>query len=622
MKKRVIAAALSVMMTLAMFQGNVAASAQEMQEVTQQETEENTELLEPTELGEQVKPEEETQQAEPEEETQQAEPEEETQQAEPEEETQQAEPEEETQQAEAEETEEAAKQAEPEEETEIKALEDDPLALREEAYASDDFDGEENDAFSFFSIYDDSYVHNSRYDGMPVRDGIDVSYYQGDIDWNAVKNSGIEYAIIRAGYRGYQYGNLSEDPKFWQNIQGATAAGLKVGVYIFSQAINEAEAVEEANFILSRISGYSVQMPIVMDFEYVSGVAGGGRLKQAGLSKDYATAVCSAFANTVKNAGYTPMIYANKSMLENQVDGNYLGTNYDVWLAHYTRETSYAGPYTFWQYTSSGYVNGISGRVDMNFWYDDSSWVPPVSQESAAQFVKLLFLNVLERQPAQSEIDYWVQQLRAGRTGADTAYLFIFSEEFRNKNFSDSDYVERLYMSLLGRASDADGKQYWISHLTNGVSRTYIFKQFVNSTEFTNICGVYGIQRGDVTLTEARDLNYNVTRFMVRTYRQFLGREYDADGLNGWCNAIVNNKADMAEIAKGFVFSPECENKNLSNREFVEMLYRGCFDREGEESGISYWTQFLDTGAKNREDVFYGFAWSPEYGQMVAEYGL
>lgn len=621
MKKRVIAAAMSVMMMLAMFQGNIAANAQE---VTQQGTEEVIGISKVTE-------EEETVELDTPTETEQSTEIPQLAPTETEQSTEMTqliptETEQSTEMLELTEAEKVTKEPESTETEkvtiEVNVLEDDPLATRAEGYLSDGFYDHRRNRTSFFSIYDGGYVHNPRYNGMPVRDGVDVSYYQGDINWRAVKDAGIEYAIIRAGYRGYQYGNLSEDPKFWQNIQGATAAGLKVGVYIFSQAITETEAVEEANFLLSRISGYNIQMPIVMDFEYVSGVPNGGRLQQAGLSKEYATAVCSAFANTVKNAGYTPMIYANKTMLENQVDGNYLGTTYDVWLANYTKQTSYTGPYTFWQYTSSGYVNGIPGRVDMNFWYDDSTWFPPVNEGNAAQFVTLLYVNVLERQPQQSEVDYWVRELRAGRTGADTAYLFIFSEEFKNRNLSDADYVERLYMSLLGRTADADGKEYWVSHMANGVSRTYIFKQFVNSTEFTNACGTYGIQRGNVILTEARDLNYNVTRFMVRTYKQFLGRDYDVDGLNGWCNAIVNNGADMAEIAKGFVFSPECENKNLSNREFVQMLYRGCFDREGEESGISYWAEFLNIGAKNREEVFYGFALSPEYRKMVSDYGL
>ena len=119
--------------------------------------------------------------------------------------------------------------------------------------------------------------------------GIDVSYYQGSIDWNAVKNSGIDFVFVRVGYRGYSNGALKEDPNAAANINGALTAGLKVGVYMFSQAVNADEAAEEARFALSKMSGYNITMPVVMDFEFISG--GRGRLYQAGLSKDAATTV-------------------------------------------------------------------------------------------------------------------------------------------------------------------------------------------------------------------------------------------------------------------------------------------------------------------------------------------
>lgn len=510
----------------------------------------------------------------------------------------------------------------PQDSDEMNLLEDDPLIGRVEGYLSDEFyDSSVND-FSVFSMYDSGYTHNSRYNGMTVRDGIDVSYYQGDIDWNAVRNAGIEFAIIRVGYRGYQYGNLSEDPKFWQNIQGAKAAGLKVGVYIFSQAINETEAAEEANFVLSRIGGYDIDLPIVMDFEYVSGVSNRGRLYQAGLSKDGATSVCNAFCSTVINAGYTPMIYANKSMLENQVDGNYLGARYKIWLANYTRQTSYTGPYNFWQYSSSGYVNGISGRVDMNFWYDDSTMTPTVSTEDASRFVTLLYESFLEREPDQGGLDHWIEKLKNGNTGAEVAYGFVFSNEFTMQNYSDSIFLERLYQGLMGRASDESGKADWQNKLSNGVSREYVFKQFVDSVEFTNKCTAYDITRGTITLSQGRDQNYSLTRFVARNYTEFLGRNYDVDGLNYWCNWVLNGKGNMAELASGFVFSKECMNKNLSNSEFVKMLYRGCFDREADEKGYAEWVADLDSGKKSREDVFRGFANSQEFYDMVQSYGL
>ena len=207
------------------------------------------------------------------------------------------------------------------------------------------------------------------------------------------------------------------------------------------------------------------------------------------------------------------------------------------------------------------------------------------------KFVALLYENTLGRRPAQSEIDYWVQELSHGRTGADTAYGFLFSEEFRNKNYSNAEYVEHLYLSLMGRPSDSGGKAQWVKRLEDGMSRNYVFGQFVISVEFGNLCRDYGIERGAVTLTEERDKNYDVTRFVARNYTQFLGRAYETDGLNYWTGFINSRTRSMQDIALGFVFSPECTNKNLSDHEFAAMLYRGCFDREGDAAGIHYWVE-------------------------------
>ncbi|MFR4351170.1 MAG: DUF4214 domain-containing protein [Roseburia sp.] len=238
------------------------------------------------------------------------------------------------------------------------------------------------------------------------------------------------------------------------------------------------------------------------------------------------------------------------------------------------------------------------------------------------KFIALLYENTLGRHPAQSEIDYWEQELSNGTTGADTAYGFLFSQEFQNKNYGNSDYGDHLYLSLMGRPSDISGKQGWVKKLDDGMSRTYVFKQFINSQEFANLCSAYGIERGEVTLTEERDRNYDVTRFVARNYTQFLGRDYDADGLNYWAEPINNHTKSMQDIAFGFVFSPECMNKNLSDSEFAAMLYRGCFDREGEQSGIEYWAEKLQSGEMDKIEVFYGFANSQEFANMVKSYGL
>ena len=251
---------------------------------------------------------------------------------------------------------------------------------------------------------------------------------------------------------------------------------------------------------------------------------------------------------------------------------------------------------------------------------DTSDTTDTTTQHKAAPFVKLLYQYVLDRTATQSEIDYWVGRLENGSTGAEVAYGFIFSQEFQNKNYSDADYVEHLYLSLMGRASDADGKADWVTHLTNGVSRLYVFRQFTDSAEFGNLCNTYEIQRGTVTLNENRDQNYNVTRFVARNYTEFLGRNYDVDGLNDWSGRI-NSGYGMGNVAYGFVFSQECINMNLSNSDYVKMLYRGIFGREYDEAGLNDWVNQMNNGT-SRETVFWGFANSQEFANMVASYGL
>ena len=191
--------------------------------------------------------------------------------------------------------------------------------------------------------------------------GIDVSKHNGTIDWAAVKNSGISYVIIRCGYRGSTTGALIEDPKFKSNIKGAQAAGLKVGIYFFTQAINEAEAVEEASMVLQLIKPYAISYPVYLDVE-----SSGGRAD--GISKDTRTAVCKAFCATIANSGYTSGIYANKTWLNEKLSPSALG-GHKIWLAQYAAAPTYNGPYHMWQYSSKGSVSGISGRVDMNLSY-------------------------------------------------------------------------------------------------------------------------------------------------------------------------------------------------------------------------------------------------------------
>ena len=200
---------------------------------------------------------------------------------------------------------------------------------------------------------------------MGSRIGIDISKYQPSINWQTVKDSGIEFVIIRAGYRGYGTGALVEDPYFKQHIQGATSVGLKVGVYVFSQAITTQEAVEEASLALSLVKGYNIKYPIFFDTEY-STSAKTGRADH--LSQTQRTTIAKAFCETIQNAGYNAGIYASKTWFYYQLDYSQL-SQYDIWLAHYTTSTDFKYHYDMWQYTGTGTCAGVAGAVDMNIGY-------------------------------------------------------------------------------------------------------------------------------------------------------------------------------------------------------------------------------------------------------------
>lgn len=193
--------------------------------------------------------------------------------------------------------------------------------------------------------------------------GIDVSKWNGEIDWDRVQNAGVEFAIIRAGYRGSVTGSLVEDPYFKANMRGAAASGLPVGVYFFTQAVNEVEAVEEASAVLQLIREYHLDYPVFIDTE---GAGGNGRADN--LNVEVRTRVCEAFCRTIANAGYTAGVYASRNWYNHYLYTNQLD-NYCIWLAEYRSVPLYQGYYQMWQYTSKGSVDGIEGNVDMNVSY-------------------------------------------------------------------------------------------------------------------------------------------------------------------------------------------------------------------------------------------------------------
>lgn len=230
-------------------------------------------------------------------------------------------------------------------------------------YTEDEINAEVEDTASQIEDVDKTEVKKRQSTGNGSSLGIDVSKWQKEIDFQKVKEDGIDFVIIRCGYRGSVSGCLVEDPYFERNIKGATAAGLKVGVYFFTQAVNEVEAVEEASMVVSLIRDYELDYPVFIDTE-----SAGGNGRADALDEETRTVVCEAFCATVRNAGYQSGVYASRNWYNTRIDVEKL-ERYVIWLAEYRKVPLYQGYYHMWQYTSKGKVDGIEGNVDLNISY-------------------------------------------------------------------------------------------------------------------------------------------------------------------------------------------------------------------------------------------------------------
>nr|WP_297175461.1 glycoside hydrolase family 25 protein [uncultured Agathobaculum sp.] len=197
--------------------------------------------------------------------------------------------------------------------------------------------------------------------GVTASVGIDVSTYQGPVDWWAVKHAGIDYVIVRAAYRGYETGRIVPDDLYAQNISGAAAAGLHVGVYLYSQALDEQEAIEEADYLLELIEGLPIDYPVVYDQEEFTAA----QARTEGLTGEQATKNAVAFCERIYDAGYIPMIYTNNDWAVNMYDMERLD-RYPIWFADYTDAPHLSCGFAMWQYTDAGSVTGIQGPVDIN----------------------------------------------------------------------------------------------------------------------------------------------------------------------------------------------------------------------------------------------------------------
>ncbi len=197
-----------------------------------------------------------------------------------------------------------------------------------------------------------------------IRWGIDVSAWQHDVDWQTVKDAGVSFAIIRCGYRTYGEGVINEDDYFRANIEGALAAGLEVGVYFFSQAVNIVEAAEEAVFTLSLIEGYDVTLPVFFDWEFI----GVEEARTDDLSGQEITDCCLEFTHLVEAAGYDAGVYGYLNLMYNTYNLDRLN-GLSLWLGDPGSAPDFYYDHSFWQYSFTGAVPGIEGDVDLNVMY-------------------------------------------------------------------------------------------------------------------------------------------------------------------------------------------------------------------------------------------------------------
>lgn len=337
---------------------------------------------------------------------------------------------------------------------------------------------------------------------------------------------------------------------------------------------------------------------------YPSGLYLAGENIAAGTATDTAEEVVNLWMNSpghranILNPNYTTMsvgmVYVS-------------GTRYGYYWSQ-----NFAGGSGDGQYAYSG--TGSSTVI--------SEAVGTAAQVAVKNFVIRLYELVLGRTPETDGLANWYNALVTGsQTGAEAAQGFFFSEEFLNKNTSDTEYLETLYRTMLDRPSDSSGLAYWLDVMDTGFSRTYIYRGFAESTEFSQICANAGIVRGSVTLTESRDQNPGVTGFVSRLYSIAFSRTPDAGGLNNWTAAILGGARTPEQVGYEFFFSTEMKMKNLSDEEFVRLLYRVFLDREPDKNGINDWVICMKAGMK-RDAILYGISKSAEFNTILNSFGL
>lgn len=408
-----------------------------------------------------------------------------------------------------------------------------------------------------------TYYHRSDYEDYQLINGIDVSWWQAKnktttlLDWEEIHNSGIDFAFVRVGSRDSSSGSIYEDTAADSHIQAALENDINIGLYIFSQALTEKEAREEANFVLNQIDKYDwdVTLPIVIDREKGSY----NRLTAGKLSKTKETAVCQAFADTIVEAGYQASVYASYSWIKSYINTDDL-TDCGIWIARYNNTTTsntksgtaYADvpyDYDFWQYSSTSRVDGYSGNLDTNFWYKDTSIKTTgvkASAESASGPVKLSWSEAADDVTGYRVYRYDPEQEK-----------YVYLKSTRNRNYTDEDvssgktyqYKVRCYWTIGG--TNYYGNYSSVVSVTTPPAKVSGVSTAVRSSTYLTLswdkvsgASGYRIYRYNtdtqayekvITLTSGSTVSYKITGLAAAKEYQFKVRAYrKVDGVSTW----------------------------------------------------------------------------------------
>ena len=249
--------------------------------------------------------------------------------------------------------------------------------------------------------------------------------------------------------------------------------------------------------------------------------------------------------------------------------------------------------------------------------------VVPATNYSIGDFVERLYTVALGRPSDPEGKQDWIDAVTLrGQTGADLARGFLYSPEFLQKNVSNEEFVRVLYRTFFNRDADPDGLAGWVAVLDNGGSKEGVIEGFINSTEWANLCLLYGVRSGGTGVPNIEvEPNQQTIDFATRLYTTCLGRAADQNGLRAWARQLANQRDTGTGAARGFFFSSEFTGQNVSNDEYVNRLYRTFMGREADEAGFNAWVAQLNEGV-SREEVFEGFAQSPEFTGICASYGI